>query len=110
MVHRQGLGKTRHIQIEYLWVQRAVSKGKLGVVKVGTNANPADLMTKHLRAEVANAHLDTLRFYVSTGRAASAPDLLACSQSGVDDVGGPEAAQTCSRDSAASHALRCSLQ
>ena len=50
------------------------------MVKVGTDANPADLMTKHLRAEVANAHLDTLRFYVSTGRAASAPALLACSQ------------------------------
>ena len=55
------------------------------MVKVGPDANPADLMTNHLRAEVANAHLDTLRFYVSTGRAASAPALLACSQSGEDD-------------------------
>ena len=55
------------------------------MVKVGTNANPADLMTKHLRAEVANAHLDMLRFYISAGRAASAPALLACSQSGEDD-------------------------
>ena len=85
MVHRQGLGKTRHIEVQYLWVQQAVSEGKLGVVKVGTVANPADLMTKHLRAEVANAHLETLRFCVSASRAASAPALLACSQSGEDD-------------------------
>ena len=78
MVHRQGPGKTNHTQVQYLWVQQAVSKGKLGVVKVGTDANPADLMTKHLHAEVANAHLETLRFYVSAGRDASAPALLAC--------------------------------
>ena len=58
-------------------MQQAVSVGKLGLVKVGTDANPADLMTKHLRAEVANQHLEALRFYTATGRAASAPALLA---------------------------------
>ena len=66
-------------------MQQVVSKGKLGVVKVGTDANPADLMRKHLRTEVANAHLETLRFYVSAGRAASSPALLACNQGGGDD-------------------------
>ena len=89
MVHRQGLGKTRHIEVQYLWVQQAVSERKLGVVKVGTDANPADLITKHLRAEVANAHLDTLRFYVATGRAASAPALPACSRSEGDECWRP---------------------
>ena len=38
-------------------------------------------MTKHLRAEVANKHLEALRFYTATGRAASAPTLLACNRS-----------------------------
>ena len=42
-------------------------------------------MTKHIRAEVASHHLETLRYYVSTGRTASAPALLACSRS---DEGG----------------------
>ena len=55
MVHRQGLGKTKHIDAQYLWIQKDVLEGKLGVVKVGTDANPADLMAKYLRAEVANA-------------------------------------------------------
>ena len=81
MVHRQGLGKTRHIEVQYLWIQQAVAAGKLGVVKVGTDANPADLMTKHLRAEIASRHLEALHYYVSTGRAASAPSLLRCSSS-----------------------------
>ena len=66
-------------------MQQAVSARTLGVVKVGTDANLADLMTKHLRAEVANAHLETLRFYVSAGRAASAPALSACNRHEGDD-------------------------
>ena len=85
IVHRQGLAKTTHLEGQYLWVQQVVSEGKLGVVKVGTDANPADLMTKHLRAEVANKHLEALRFYVATGRAASAPALSACSRNEGDD-------------------------
>ena len=28
MVHRQGFGKTRRIEVRYLWVQQAVSEGK----------------------------------------------------------------------------------
>ena len=91
-------------------MQQAVSEGKLGVVKVGTDANPADLMTKHLRAEVANSHLDTLRFYVSTGRAASAPALLACSQNGEDDRWRPRGRADVLKRRTANHALRCSLQ
>ena len=55
------------------------------MVKVGTDANPADLMTKHLRAEVANKHIEALRFDTATGRAARAPVLLACSRSEEND-------------------------
>ena len=55
------------------------SEGKLGVVKAGTDANPADLMTKHLRPEVAGAHLEVLGYRTSTGRAANAQKLMACS-------------------------------
>ena len=55
MVHRQGLGKVRHIDLQYLWLQKDVLEGKLGVVKIGASANPVDLMTKYLRSEVASA-------------------------------------------------------
>ena len=79
MVHRQGFGKVRHIDIEQLWVQKDVSEWKLGVVKVGTDANPADFMTQHLRPKVAGAHLEMLGYRASKGRAANAPMLMACS-------------------------------
>ena len=51
----------------------------MGVVKVGTDANSADLMTKHLRPEVAGAHFKMLGYRASTGRPANAPMLMACS-------------------------------
>ena len=79
MVHRQGFGKVRHIDVQHFWLQKDVSDGKQGAVKVWTDANPADLMTKHLRPEVAGAHLEVLGYRTSTGRAANAQKLMACS-------------------------------
>ena len=40
IAHRHGLGKTRHIEVQYLWRQHEVKEGKLTVKKVGTNDNP----------------------------------------------------------------------
>ena len=51
-------------------------EGKLVIVKVGTDANPADLMTKHLKAEVVERHLETLAYKTAIGRAASAPRMM----------------------------------
>ena len=48
MVHRRGFGKTRHIDVQYLWIQQHVFEERLHVAKVGTDANPADILTKHL--------------------------------------------------------------
>ena len=44
--HRQGLGKTRLIEVQYLQIQHEVKEGKLTVKKVGTVNNPANLLTK----------------------------------------------------------------
>ena len=35
MVCRRGLGKMKHVQVCYLWLQERVERGELGVVKVG---------------------------------------------------------------------------
>ena len=52
MAHRHGLGKTRHIEVQYLWIEHEVKEGKLTVKKVGTtNNNPADLLTKAMNGE-----------------------------------------------------------
>ena len=48
IVRRQGLGKLRHINVQYLWLQDRTRTGDLEVHKVAGADNPADLMTKHL--------------------------------------------------------------
>ena len=51
---RRGSGKsTRHIQTRMLWLQERIAAKHLRVVKVVTEANPADILTKALgRAKV----------------------------------------------------------
>ena len=48
MVSRTGLGKTRHIQVEYLWSQDVVKENFVQVKKVLGTENPADVLTKPL--------------------------------------------------------------
>ena len=33
MAHRQGLGKTRHIDVQYLWIQQEIAEGRLALEK-----------------------------------------------------------------------------
>ena len=51
LVHRTGLGKAKHIEIQHLWLQEAVRSGRLTVGKVWGHDNGADLMTKPLDGE-----------------------------------------------------------
>ncbi len=48
IAQRQGLGKLRHLKVQYLWVQERLRGGDLGVKKVDGKHDPADLLTKHL--------------------------------------------------------------
>ena len=45
---RRGLGRMRHIEVRFLWLQSEVLKKTVKVVKVKGEDNPADLMTKYL--------------------------------------------------------------
>ncbi|CAE8734515.1 unnamed protein product [Polarella glacialis] len=47
---KEGLGKMRHIQTQYLWVQQLIKDKQIIVVKVKGSENPADILTKHLPA------------------------------------------------------------
>ena len=75
IVNRQGLGKLRHINVRYLWLQEKVRMKELDVLKVAGTSNPADLMTKNLDAATMWKHLKTLGFYSASGRAELAPRL-----------------------------------
>ena len=75
IVHRQGVGKLRHIRVQYLWVQQKLQEGELSVKKVLGQDNPADLMTKHLGVMDMRRHLDTLCVTAGNDRASIAPQL-----------------------------------
>ena len=48
LVNRGGLGKAKHVDMQSLWIQEAFKSDRFASKKIGTNVNPADLMTKPL--------------------------------------------------------------
>ena len=45
---RQGLGKVRHLETKFLWLQQAVFQKRLEIRKIKGTENPADVLTKYL--------------------------------------------------------------
>ena len=72
---RRGLGKTRHIQVHYLWVQERVGNGDITLKKVWGGENQADLLTKILDQKTIQRHMLRIGFHYRQGRAESAPVL-----------------------------------
>ena len=72
---RKGLGKTRHIQVHYLWVQERVSNGDIILKKVWGAENPADLLTKYLCKDKIAKCLSLYGLVHEAGRAELAPEL-----------------------------------
>ena len=75
IVRRAGLGKVRHLAVGDLWIQEKVGNKALGVRKIGTKENMADLMTKNLPHEQIVQHLSSMGMEFRGGRSASAPTL-----------------------------------
>ena len=48
ILSRTGLGKAKHIEILYLWLQEAVRNNKLTVEKILAETNSSDPGTEHL--------------------------------------------------------------
>ena len=75
MAWRRGLGKARHKDVQYLWHQDELNEGRLGLDKVDTKSNPADIFTKAVSADVLTQHLVSLGYELCEGRATTAPRL-----------------------------------
>ena len=43
---RRALGRTRHLDVQYLWIQEKVAEGRLKVDRVATQENPARYLDK----------------------------------------------------------------
>ena len=70
---RSGLGKTRHIDVHYLWVQERVKSGDVALHKVRGDINPADLLTKYLTAPNIHKLMEQYNFRYEDGRSNVTP-------------------------------------
>jgi len=68
IIHRAGLGKLRHLETGYLWLQAAVASKRLQVRKVNGTENPADLFTKFLSSADMWKHLHGMQMASEEGR------------------------------------------
>ena len=74
--YRRGLGRTRHLDVQDLWIQDEITQGRLKLEKVGTKNNPADILTKVLPRDVMLKHLLALDIKLGQTRAMKAPELV----------------------------------
>ena len=61
MIHRQGVGRVRHLATRYLWHQDALRRGDFTVHRVPSKQNPVDVGTKVVDAEILWRCMDDLR-------------------------------------------------
>ena len=62
MVSRSGVGKVRHLEVRYLWVQDALNRKRFELRKVPGKTNPADVLTKPLSQAVMQGLLSPWGF------------------------------------------------
>ena len=72
---RRGLGKVRHIELDQLWLQDQVARGRVRVFKVPGEENLADSLTKHSTAERIGRTMWYTGGRVSSGRHELMPTL-----------------------------------
>ena len=75
IIGRTGLGKLRHIDTSYLWLQQESIKRKLRLGKVKGTENPADMNTKGLNGEDISRYVRMLNMQHQEGRSGLAPEV-----------------------------------
>ena len=75
MIGRRGLGKVRHIEVGYLWLQDLVADKRISMSKVKGTENPADLDIKHLSAEDIEKCVSLINCFYADGRSLAVPSI-----------------------------------
>ena len=75
IIGRTGLGKLRHIDTSYLWLQQDCIKRKLKLNKVKGTENPADMNTKGLSGDEIAKYIRMLNMKHQEGRSELAPEV-----------------------------------
>ena len=73
---RRGLGKIRHLSTSDLWIQEALRKERLQLIKVLGTENPADALTKYLDGPTLNKAIARMNLEFREGRAKSALETM----------------------------------
>ena len=68
MIGRRGLGKVRHIEVGYLWLQDLAADKRIIMSKVQWSQNPAVLGTKILSADEIDKLLSLISWFLEDGR------------------------------------------
>eukprot|EP00971_Amphidinium_carterae_P175661 3481614-Amphidinium_carterae.1 len=70
LTKRQGhSSRTKHLEAQYLWIQQAVSRGRLMIRKIPRSINNADMWTKSCNNEDMKSHLSRMNMEVKEGDA-----------------------------------------
>ena len=75
ILERQGISKVCHIDVNVLWLQQQVAKKIIPLIKVDGSVNCADLLTKHLGAQIQQRHVETMQLEFKERRAQLAAQL-----------------------------------
>ena len=79
ILHRQGIGKLKHIDVAYLWIQDEVRSRRLQVRRVKSEDNLADLGTKPLGKAVIAKHCTNGIHEHESGRRPEEPSIMGVS-------------------------------
>ena len=72
---RRGLGKVRHIELNELWLQDQVARGRIAVRKIRGEDNFSDSLTKHSNPERIRQTMNGTLQKVARGRHEIMPEL-----------------------------------
>ena len=61
IIARRGIGRIRHLDTNYLWVQEQAAKGKLAYEQIAGKRNGGDLFTKPLSWEDISGHVSRIK-------------------------------------------------
>ena len=70
IVDRKGNGRLRHVRVGHLWLQEKDENEELQFRKVAGTENPADLRTKYLSADRAQALAESMQQHRAEAKSA----------------------------------------
>jgi hypothetical protein len=62
---RKGLGKQRHVETRFLWIQDRVAAGHLRIVKIPGDRNVSDILTKSTTSVILAKHAATMGLQIA---------------------------------------------